>query len=69
MSLSDLRQIIQLEVERLSAAKPPVIEYVEKVPELKPESVGNGVFYCRQSSVHKLLNCSLYCVVFVASDG
>ena len=45
MSLNDLRQVIQLEVERLSAAKPPVIEYVEKVPELKPESAGNGSFY------------------------
>jgi len=44
VSLNDLRQIIQLEVERLSAAKPPVIEYVEKVPELKPESAGNGAF-------------------------
>jgi len=44
VSLSDLRQMIQLEVDRLSTAKPPVIEYVEKVPELKPESTGNGTF-------------------------
>jgi len=44
VSLDDMRQIIQLEVERLSAAKPPVVEYVEKVPELKPESAGNGEF-------------------------
>jgi len=44
VSLDDMRQIIQLEVERLSAAKPPVVEYVEKVPELKPESAGNGGF-------------------------
>ena len=44
VSLDDMRQIIQLEVERLSSAKPPVVEYVEKVPELKPESAGNGVF-------------------------
>ena len=36
--------MIQLEVDRLSTAKPPVIEYVEKVPELKPESTGNGTF-------------------------
>jgi len=42
VSLNDLRQIIQLEVERLTPAKPPVVEYVEKDPELKPESPGNG---------------------------
>jgi len=33
-----------MEVERLSTAKPPAIEYVKKTPELKPESAGNGKF-------------------------
>ena len=56
MSLSDLRQIIQLEVERLSAAKPPVIEYVEKVPELKPESPGNGALCSCRSVISTPFN-------------
>lgn len=44
-----MRQIIQREVERLSLQakpSPPVVEYVEKVPQLKPESPGNGAFCC-----------------------
>jgi len=56
VSLNDLRQIIQLEVERLSAAKPPAIEYVEKVPELKPESAGNGAYCICKCAIYTLLN-------------
>lgn len=53
-----MRQIIQREVERLaSEAKPlPVVEYVEKVPELKPESPGNGAFCGCFSVVYTFLN-------------
>lgn len=45
VSLADLRQMVQMEVDRLNAARTPPqprVEYVKKDPELKPESLGNG---------------------------
>ena len=48
LSLADVRQLIQIETERLNSSRQPVIvekpviEYVTKDPELKPESAGNG---------------------------
>jgi len=56
VSLNDLRQIIQLEVERLTPAKPPVVEYVEKDPKLKPESPGNGASCSFPSDFYSVLN-------------
>jgi hypothetical protein len=48
LSLADVRQLIQIETERLNTARQPppvqtVVEYVTKDPELKPESPGKGL--------------------------
>ena len=45
LSLADVRQMIQMETERLNSARPqpqPTVEYVNKDPELRPESNGKG---------------------------
>jgi len=43
LNMSDLRQLIQAETQRLSAnTRPPAVEYVTKEPEMRPESNGNG---------------------------